>query len=301
MKNKLANSIIMVTVGLLVACSAITNSETIPATQVFPTPTTHFLLQGNAPITTLDPPLSLSGAPTIASIFRLPPSDTPSPSVADSPIATPTRIQEFTETPLPQPQSFTLPIYEDSLNPNWAVQEDTRMRFDLKFSSEVHHGEAAISFTPRNRADSTLFITVSEQSTEEYRRDELTKLSFWLYSPKALLYLDQFYITFVGSKRLPYWSAEDQKVANFLSVFHRISLEDLGFDRAIPADTWVLVEIDLDEVAALAPEYQYLTGISFQNASNPAHPLLLDDISLTLRGKPTGRSPLDPTPTASSN
>lgn len=283
MKNKLANPVIMVAVGLLVACSAITKSETLPATQAFPTPTTHFLLQGNAPITTLDPPVSPSGAPTIAGIFRLPPSATPSP------IATPTTILEFTATPRPQAtrsQFFTLPVYEDELNPDWVVQEDTRMRIDLKSSSELHRGQAAISFAPRRKGDGTLFITVSDQSKEEYRRDQVAKLSFWLYSPKALLYLDQFFITFVGSKGLPYWSPEDQKVADYLSVFPRIRLDQLGFDRAVPADTWVLVEIDLDEVRALAPEYQYLTGISFKNATDPNHPLLIDDINLTLRGEP---------------
>jgi hypothetical protein len=295
MKNKLANPILMIAAGLLVACSAITKSETLPANQLFPTPTTHFLLQGNAPIATLDAPVALSGAPTVASVFRTSSSATPSP------IIMPTTTLEFTETPLPQAtasQLFTLPVYDDDLNPNWEVQEDTRMRIDLKSSSEVYRGDAAISFAPRRNDDATLFITVSDQSMEEYRRDQVAKLSFWLYSPKALLYLDQFFITFVGSKRLPYWSLEDQKVANYLSVFPRISLDKLGFDRAVPADTWVMVEIDFDEVRALAPEYQYLTGISFQNATDPTHPLLLDDISLTLLGKPTTRSTLDPTPTS---
>lgn len=297
MKKKLTILICLVVAGLIVACSAVMRSETLPATQVFPTPTTHFLLQGNAPVSTLDAPVSLSGAPTIAGIFRMYPSATPSP------IATPAIILELTETPLPQAteaQFFTFPVYEDNLNANWEVQQDTKMRFDLKFSSEVYRGDQAISFTPLNRADTTLFITVSDQSKNDYRRDQLTKLSFWLYSPKTLLYLDQFFITFVGSKRLPYWSAEDQKVANYLSVFHRIGLDELGFDRAVPADTWVMVEIHFDEVRALAPEYQYLTGISFRNATNPTHPLLLDDMSLTLRGRPPQRSTPTTTSTAQS-
>ena len=282
MKNKLANSIIMAATGLLVACSAITTNEMLPVPQVFPTPTTHFLFQGNAPMSTLDSPVSISGAPTIASVFRAASSATPSPVAADITTSPTTAIPETTKTPLPQPQNFTVTVYDDDLNPNWAVQPNTKMKFDFESSSDVHSGDAAISFIPRNRANATLFIAVSDQSKEEYRRDQLTKLSFWLYSPKTLLYLDQFFITFVGSKRLPYWSAEDQKVADFLSVFHQIRLDELGFDRAISADTWVKVEIDLDEVRALAPEYQYLTGISFKNATDPTHPLLIDDIQLLL-------------------
>lgn len=292
MKDKLANPIIMVAVGLLVACSAITNSETLPSTQVFPTPTTHFLLQGNAPITTLDSPVSLLGPPTIASIFRMPPSATPSP------IATPTIIQEFTETPLPQaPQTqfFTLAVYEDNLNPNWEVQPNTAIKFDPKSSIQVHGGHAAISFSPHEVGEATLFFTVSDRSAEMYRRDQVAKLSFWLYSSKAPLHLDQFFITIVGSNSQPYWNAKDQsvKVGDYLSVFPEVSLDELGFNHAVPADTWVMVEIDVNETLLLEPEYQYVTGISFKSATGPTHMLLIDDINLTLLGKPPKLSTLD--------
>jgi len=296
MKNKVAILSSLVVASLLIASCTLTGNQAPLAIEVFPTPTNHFLLQGKAPVDTSDSPVTLSGVPTTASIFRAASSATPTPIVLATATSTSTTIPASTETQPPAPQSFTVAIYEDDLNPNWAVQKDTRLRFDLKSSSAVYRGHTAISFAPRSRGDATMFLTVTDQTTEEYRRDQLTKLSFWLYSPKNLLYLDQFSITFVGSKRLPYWSAEDQKTANFLSAFPHINLEQLGFDRAIPADTWVMVEIDLDTARLLAPEYQYLTGISFQNATAPTHPLLIDNLNLTLLGRPPQRSTLEIAP-----
>lgn len=292
MKKEIILLYVMVVASLLVACSAISSGKRPSDTQVFPTATNHFLLQGNAPIGTLDAPVALLSAPTIASVFRT----NSNPSATPSPAATATVLPESTATELPVPQLFTVKVYEDSLNPNWEAQQDTKMKFDLKYSSEVYLGKAAISFTPRKGSNATLFITVSEQTKEVYKRDQVAKLSFWLYSPKVPLYLDQLFITLTGSNRLPYWNAEDQKVANYLSVFPQIRLDELGFDRAIPADTWVMVKMDLDKTLALAPEYQYLTGISFKNATDPVHTLLIDDISLTLIGKPPKRLPLSITP-----
>ena len=290
MIKKLTIQIFMFVASLLVGCNAIGERERLSNTQVFPTATNHFLFQRNAPIGTPDSPVSLLSAPTIASVFRVHASATPSP------VATSTILPESTPTPLPPPQLFTVKVYEDSLNPNWEAQQDTKMKFDLKSSIEANLGHTAISFAPLRGSKSTLFITVSEQAKDVYMREQVAKLSFRLYSPKAPLYLDQLFITLVGSNRLPYWNAEDQKVADYLSVFPQIRLDDLGFDRAVPADTWVMVEMDLDKTLALAPEYQYLTGISFKNATDPIHTLLIDDINLTLIGNPPKGSPLGTTP-----
>ena len=296
MKNKLMNLTVLTAAGLLAACTVIGMNETPEAAQTFPAATNSYLFEGNAPVRTPDSLVSLSGAPTIAGVFRGLPSASPSPVVTVTTTITPE--PESTATASPRPQFYTVAVYEENLNTNWQVLPDTRIRFDLKSSGDVYRGTTAISFTPRRSGGANLFITVSDQSQEEYRRDQVAKLSFRLYSPKTLLYLDQFFITFVGSKRLPYWSAEDQKVSDYLSVFSRISLDELGFDRAVPADTWVKVEIDLTEAQALALEYQYLTGISFKNATDPNHPLLIDDISLILLDEPPKRLPLETTPTA---
>jgi hypothetical protein len=294
MKNQLMNLTVFAAAGLLTACTVIGMNRTPEAAQAFPTATNSYLFEGNAPVRTPESLVSLSGAPTIASVFRGLPSASPSAVVT----STLTPEPESTATASPRPQFYTAAVYEEDLNTNWEVLPDTRLRFDLKSSGDVYRGKTAISFAPRRPGGADLFITVSDQSQEEYRRDQVAKLSFWLYSPKTVLYLDQFFITFVGSKHLPYWSAEDQKVSDYLSVFSKISLDELGFDRAVPADTWVMVEIDLTKARALATEYQYLTGISFKNATDPAQPLLIDDISLILLDEPPTRSPLEITPTA---
>ena len=128
----------------------------------------------------------------------------------------------------------------------------------------------------------------------------MAKLSFWLYSPKTALHLDQFFISIVGSNSQPYWDAKDESIkgSDFLSVFPDISLDELGFSHAIPADTWVMVEIDLNEALMLEPKYQYVTGISFKSTTGPQHMLLIDDINLELLGKPPKPAPPKITPTA---
>lgn len=290
MKKEISLLICMLVASLIVGCNAIRKIESAPAPQVFPTATEHFLFQGNAPMVTPDYPAVLSIAPTIASFFRTHPSVTPSP------VATFTIIPESTNTQAPRPQFFTVRVYEDGLNPNWAVQEDTEMEIDLKSASQVYRGYAAISFSPNEESNSTLFLAVPDGAEEVYRRDQAAKLSFWLFSPDTPLYLDQFFITLVGSNRQPYWSAEEKKVADYLSVFPRISLDKLGFDRAIPANAWIMVEIDLAEALTVEPEYLYITGISFKSTAGPNHVLLIDDISLKMLGEPPKRSSLEIAP-----
>ncbi len=293
MKIKILTLTGLIAAVLLAACSAVTTIETPPGAGVFPTPTKSFLFQGNAPVVSPDAPVAFSGAPTVAGVFRLPPSATPSPVVIS------TITPQSTATQFPQPQSFTVTLFGDQINPNWNAQQDGK-KFDLKSSSQVSRGNLVISFTPHAKGISTLLFTVSENSNQVYRRDQAAKLSFWLYSPKNTLYLDQFFITLVGSNSQPYWNAKDRSVneSDYQSVFPEFGLNQLGFDHAIPADTWVMAEIDLDKAAALEPAYQYLTGISFNNAAGLNHPILIDDVHLTLLGQPDKTSTTTSTPAA---
>src|SRR5512138_2011613 len=108
MKNNLAILTGIIAAGFLVACSAVTSKETESGTHVFPTPTYHILLM-NAPVGTSISEVSLSQAPTVASVFRLQPSATPSPA------PTSTATLKSTATQTPKPQLFTVSVYDDSL------------------------------------------------------------------------------------------------------------------------------------------------------------------------------------------
>ena len=292
MKNKLISLAGFLTIGLLAACSAFSQSEMSSAAQVFPTATKSFLFQGSPPIVTPQSVVSFSGAPTVASIFRTAPSATPTPVVIS------TLVPASTATQTPPPPDFTVNIYGDGLNPNWEADQASGAKYDLKSSSQASRNSLVVPFTPRAKGDSTLLFTVSDQSEQVYPRDQAAKLTFWLYSPKVPLYLDQFFITIVGSNSQPYWNAKDESVnmSDYQSVFPRISLEQLGFDHAIPADTWVMAEIDLSKMQALEPAYQYLTAITLNSAAGLSHMLLIDDIHLTLLSQPSKPAALQSTP-----
>ncbi len=296
MKNKRMYLTLLVAVGLLAACTGGGLNGAPSGAQVFPTPTNNFLFEGNVPASGSDSPVSLSGAPTVASVFRTPPSATPSP------IATATLPPEPTEAPLPAPQVYTVTVYGENLNPNWVLQKQTGMNFNLQPASQVNQNHASISATPRGKGDAALIFTVSNKAGEMYPRDQVTKLSFGLYSPKTPIYLDQFSVSILGSNSQAYWSAKDQsvKASDYGSIFPEIHLDELGFNQAIPANTWVTVEVDLDKVLTLEPKYQYITGISLNSTAGPTHTLLIDNLQLTLLGQPP--TPVgfvaSPTPTA---
>ncbi len=299
MKNKLAILTILVAGGFLIACSAITSNETQSATHAFPTPTYQFLFQVNAPAGTSDPAGSVLDVPTVASFFRLQPGATPSPSS----VAASTSIPEITATQTLQPQLFTVPVYDDGLNPNWVVQKNTGVNFDLNSTTHVYRGKSAISFVPRTKTQyGSLLFTVSDPSKEMYPRDQVTTLSFWLYSGDEPLLLDQMAVTILGSNSQPFWKANDTSVSASGQdpTFSETRLYFLGFNRDIPAKTWVQVEVDLDKLI-YDPNYKYVTGFYLKMEKGFSRTLWVDDINLEMLSNPSDVSTPEITPTKLSN
>jgi hypothetical protein len=235
--------------------------------------------------------------PTVASIFQLQPSATPSASPAPS--STPVLIATATQTF--QPQLFTVSVYEDSLNPNWIIQKNTGMKFDLNSADHVYRGKSAISFVPRvkNKTDyGSLLFTVSDQSKEVYSRDQVTALSFWLYSGDEPLLLDQVAVTVLGSNSQPFWKANDDSVSatDQTPTFSETRLYFLGFNRDIPAKTWVQVDVDLDKLI-YDPDYKYVTGFYLKMEKGFSRTLWVDDIHLMMLEQPFDVSTPEMTPT----
>jgi hypothetical protein len=290
MKNKLAVLTGILAAGVLVACSAITSNGAQSATRVFPTPTKHVLFQGNVEIDASDSPVSLAGAPTISSAFLMQSSATPSPVVTSTPIL------QATATQTVKPEFFTVAVYDDSLNPNWEMQKDTGVDFDLKSASPVYRGQSAISFIPnvKNKTQyGSLFFTVSDKSKEAYLQDQIVTLSFWLYSGDKPIPFDAMAVALVGSNSQPFWKADDHSVLveGKDAVFSETRLYYLGFSRDIPANTWVQVEVDLDNLI-YDPIYKYVTGFYLKMEAGFSQTLAVDDVNLIMLGEPSEiRSP----------
>jgi hypothetical protein len=253
-------------------------------------------LQGKTAVGASDSQVSLSGAPTVASFFRQQPSPTPSPT----PIATSTPLPESTATQTAPPELFILSVYDDNLNSNWTIQPNTGVNFDLKSVSHVFHGKSAISFIPRVKNKSqygSLLFTVSSQTQEVYLRDQVNTLSFWLYSGDEPLLLDQMAVTILGSNSQPFWKVNDNSVAASGQdpVFSETRLYFLGFNRDIPAKSWVHVEVSLDKLI-YDPDYKYVTGFYLKMEKGFSRTLWIDNIDLVMLAQPSPVSTLELTP-----
>ena len=280
-------------VSLVAACSGFRTNQKALSVQAFPTATNHFLFLSDStagtPLPDLEAPIP--GVPTVASIFRKHPTTTPSLGKTANP------TPETTPSQMLSTQYSTLTVYRDTLNPNWEVQSDTGMDFDLGNTTLIHQGNSAISFTPQVDY-ARLFFTVSGNSQGVYLRDQVAELSFWIYSGESELALDQLAVTIVGSNSQPFWRADDHSVTvdDDLPVFSETRLYYLGFNYTIPARTWVPVELDLDKTLIYDPEYRYVTGFYLKTEAGLSHTLSIDDISLLMYDSFPDASGVETTP-----
>ena len=163
-------------------------------------------------------------------------------------------------------QIINLPIFADTLEPNWALLEYPGMEVDLADEKVVHNGRMAVSMTPVDDF-SRLFFVVDVNTEREYLRDEVLGLSFWLNGDNTRIELENLAVTVVGSNISPFWIGGDDSVVNetpVLPLFSETRLYDLNLNRSIPPYTWVEVQVWLDDLL-FDPDYKYVTGFYIQN------------------------------------
>jgi hypothetical protein len=64
-------------------------------------------------------------------------------------------------------------------------------------------------------------------------------------------------------------------------AFSETRLYYLDINRTIPPDTWVLIEMWLDELA-YEPDYEYVTGFYIKNNEGFAQTYYVDDVQLIM-------------------
>jgi hypothetical protein len=278
----------LVTVALLAACVMQKMDENPEPVLIYPTATSHFFFESDS--TAAPPPTwpsSQSGTPTVASVFHVYPTSTPFFSILDEtlPAKISTPIAEQVETQVLASKIFNVSVYKDELNPNWEVQKSSGVEIYLNDSNRVYKGQSAISFTPYTDYG-ILFLTVTGESQELYPRDRVTQLSFWLYSGEDRISLDQLSIAIVSSNSPTYWSANDHPMINLdeVPVLSETRSYTLPLNRAVPANTWVLVELDFDKTHIVDPDYRYLTGFYLKTEPGLSRTLVIDDITLEMVG-----------------
>jgi len=113
-------------------------------------------------------------------------------------------------------------------------------------------------------------------------------VSFWLNSGDAPVRPDDLAVTVVGSDAFPFWIAGDDSVAinnpaanEELPTFSETRLSFLHVDRTLPPQTWIKIEVWLDELL-YDPDYTYVTGFYVKNDASFFQTVYIDDVALLL-------------------
>ncbi len=275
MNNSLLVSTWLALLSLLVGCT-VGVSEPEPASRPIPTPTMFTYLEPeDAPNTTTGIINSTPVAPTVASLFNIAATLTPRSSSTPYPTLPPYRPVIRQET------GVTEFIFDDDLSSGWEILGDAETLIDVSSDLRVYEGERSIAFTPD--ADFTrLFFTLEEGTEKSYRAEDVIGVSFWLNGGDDFIGLDQLAVAVIGSNDYAYWNPDDDSV-EFPSGewFSETRLYFLGFNDAIPPETWVEVFLRLDTLI-YDPLYKYVVGFYLKNDAGYENTLYIDNVSLLL-------------------
>lgn len=267
----LSITIYLVIAGVLASCSLFSEKTQAEVSQPHPTPTLH--------------------------PFFLSPSSTP--------VSTPTEatIMTFASTHLPQPsniltltQVITTTIYNDVLDTNWLYLDDPDVTTNLVSPNPVHDGKFALSLTPKKDFQAMYFV-IRDDTTEILPQDQVLSLNFWLNSGEDILNVNDLAVTIVGSNEYPYWVEGDNSVyVDGQFPFSETRLAFLGLNRAIPPNTWVEIEVDINSLI-YDPTYQYITGFYIKNDQGFYHTFYVDNIRIIHLAPAGQKASASPTPT----
>jgi hypothetical protein len=222
--------------------------------------------------------------PTVAGLFHAATPTLTAATMSASPEPTqamPTAAPAATATSQPLEE---IPIYDEVLNKNWSLANSDGMAFDLTEDRAVSHGSVAAAITP-TKDFGRLFFTVRKQSTAAYLRERVLGVRFWLNGGPRGVRTGDLAVTVVGSNKYSYWVEDDTsvkvtgRVTQNLPLFSETRLYYLGINRDIEPNTWVEVELWLDD-NKYDPDYTYVTGVYIKNDEGFRSPFYIDRVSL---------------------
>ncbi|MBK8904158.1 MAG: LysM peptidoglycan-binding domain-containing protein [Anaerolineaceae bacterium] len=231
------------------------------ASSGLPTPTIHpfFLLESSTPV-------------------RIQPTLTKNVSVDSSPTS------EVTPNPLldlSQSEVKNVVVYDDELSSDWLALEGENIEANLADTAVVHNGRYSISITP-SEDFSTQYFVVNKNADQQYLQDRIIAIYFWINGGESFLELEDLAFTIVGSDELPYYMADDTSAyIDDQFPFSETRLYHLGLNQTIPPNTWVEVEVLLDNLI-YDPDYTYVTGFYIKNNEGYTHTFYVDDISVLM-------------------
>lgn len=212
-------------------------------------------------------------APTVAMADMF---NTPVSAISIAPTMTPS-----TEAATPAALQM---VFDDHLYPGWSLAQSWDMAIDAANQQPVRCGSHSLRATPL-KANGAMFVTNADPA-RAYLRDDYQALRFMLHGGEKGLTLEDLAVTVLGSNARPDFDPNDDSVEvdeDLGPFFSETRLYFLGFNRGIPPDTWVTVEVVLDELP-YDPDYTYITGFYIKNDEAYRGTFYVDDIALIRYG-----------------
>jgi hypothetical protein len=226
--------------------------------------------------------------PTAAHFFSQQPTQTLMP------LSTSVPITEVMATQPPSSKVITNSVFSDQLSSNWDLIADPGMQVDPQNTTHVHSGNVSVAMSPQKDFSKLSFL-VNQKSVIVYPRDQVTSINFWLNSGNDTVILSDLIVKVLGSNTTPYWTANDTSVPLDNDIFlQETRLYFLGLNKSIPADTWVEVTVNLDNLTH-DPNYKYVTGFYIKNDAGFLRTVYIDDVDIVMIDN-GGQSMLDAIP-----
>lgn len=194
----------------------------------------------------------------------------------------------FAEAQFEQNRYREVLIYDDELDVNWSFANSQGVQYrpwdtshwfqKLDTTGLLSSGATAVAVDPQQEYG-TFLLSVRNDATVQYRRDEILGISFWLNSGDTLIEPDDLTVSIVGDDGQPYWR-ETGRTAN-TAPFSETRLYYLGINRSIPPHTWVNIVVWLDKLI-YDPNYTYLTGFYIKNDADMRNTYYVDYVSLLM-------------------
>lgn len=195
-------------------------------------------------------------------------------------------------------------IYSDSVEGDWLLTGSPNSDWVEQDNNQIHLGDYALAAKLSQPGDH-LFFHVAENAQGQYHRDRVYGFGFWLYSGTEEIAPDDLSIIVAGSNVYPYWRADDDSLdAQEVLTFSGRRLYGLDFTRPLPPNTWIQVEVILDELSydplyltesettaaseeddeefIIDPNYEYVTGFYIEAVGHLAQTIYIDDVQILL-------------------
>ena len=194
----------------------------------------------------------------------------------------PTRDTTVIPTQIPTELDSFL-IYNESLSPSWELEYSEGMEYELQNETYAYTGENSIAVTPREDFGELLF-SVSGESTREFPREKVLGVSFWIYGGEEYIGTSDLAVAVLGSSAQSSYDPDDESVENpgdGQPTFSETRLYFLGISRDIPPETWINVEVWLDDLQ-YDPIYDYVTGFYIKNDEGFGQTFYVDDVRIIM-------------------